>query len=121
MFKSALLTGIAGLSLMSAPVESADSLHGLNPDLEPAINGIVSANGLFPSQAMEEEFSSYLRWTKERGISRLAAFEPIVEGGDADDASLANQRMEDQFREYLTWVEKRGISPFYAFMVSDFD
>jgi hypothetical protein len=122
MLKSILATGIAGILLMSAPAKSAEeTVGGASPDLEPAINGGVSASGLFPSQEMEEEFAAYLRWAKERGISRLAAFEYLIDGGAAHEVSLQNSRMESEFESYMRWVEVQDLSPFYAFMVNDFD
>lgn len=71
------------------------------PDLEPAINGAVSANGLFPSQAMEEELTAYLRWTKMQGLSRLVAFESMIDGGSFADNPLPSRRMEEQFGAYM--------------------
>ena len=117
MFKSILVTGIAGLLLLSDPVQPAQPT---SLDLEPAIDGAVSANGLFPTQAMEEAFAAYLRWTKDRGISRLAVFEPLIDAA-AVEASLPNERMATQFDAYMRWVDEQGLSPFYAFMVTDFD
>jgi hypothetical protein len=121
MLKPILATGIAGLLLLSGPGESSDRMGAASLALEPAVNGAVSADGLFPSQEMQDEFSAYLRWAKEQGISRLRAFEPLAKGGTAADADLASERMEEQFAIYLSWVEEQGISPFYAISVTDFD
>jgi hypothetical protein len=121
MFKSILVAGIASLFLMSAPVKSAEPVGGTNLDLEPAINGAVSAIGLFPSQAMEEEFADYLHWAKHRGLSRLVAFESLIDAGSAAEVRLSNEGMEEQFEAYLRWVDEQDLSPFYAFMVSEFD
>jgi hypothetical protein len=120
MFKSILVTGIAGLFLLSGPAQPAQPTDGASLDLEPAINGAVSANGLFPSQVMEEAFAAYLRWTKDRGISRLIVFEPRIDA-TAVEASLPNERMATQFEAYMRWVDEQGLSPFYAFKVTDFD
>lgn len=121
MFKSTLVAGLAGLLLLSGPVDSAEAFGEANLDLEPAINGAVSANGLFPQQAMEAEFAQYLRWTKEQGISRLAAFEAVIAGEVSLEGSLPNQRMAEQFDAYLAWTDDKGLSPFYAFKVTDYD
>jgi hypothetical protein len=106
---------------MSAPAKSDKPVGSASLDLEPAINGAVSATGLFPSQAMEDQFATYLRWTKERGISRLVAFEALIDAGTAAEVNLSNGHMEEQFEAYLHWVNEQGLSPFYAFMVSNFD
>lgn len=121
MFKSTLVAGLAGLLLLSGPVDSAQPRGEASLDLEPAINGAVSANGLFPQQAMEEEFAQYLRWTKEQGVSRLVAFEPLIAVGDVASSRFPSQRMEDQFVAYMRWVDDQELSPFYAFTVTDFD
>jgi len=121
MIKSILATGIAGLLLLSSPGESAEPLGETGPDLEPAINGAVSSNGLFPSQDMEDEFAAYLGWTKDRGISRLVAFESMIGGATSAGSALPSQGMEEQFAAYLRWVDDRCLSPFYAFMATDFD
>ena len=44
-------------------------------DLEPHINGGVSATGLFPTQAMENQFTEYLKWVKENGLPMDYAIE----------------------------------------------
>jgi hypothetical protein len=121
MLRSYFLAVTTGLVLISASAGSAEPDGGGNLDLEPAMNGAVSARGLFPSQAMEEEFSRYLRWAKEQGLSRLVAFESLLANGGDMQASLGSRRMEEQFEAYLRWVEDQGHSPFYAFLVSDFD
>lgn len=53
-------------------------------DLEPAINGEVSASGLFPTQAMEDQFNAYVRWTRENGLPLDYAL--AVTGADAATA-----------------------------------
>lgn len=121
MFRAVIVAVVAGLLLMSAPVNSAEPVGGTSLDLEPAINGAVSATGLFPSQAMEEEFAAYLRWTKDEGISRLVAFESLIGAGSTAEVRLSSERMEGQFEAYLRWVEEQDLSPFYAFTASDFD
>ena len=121
MLRAVLVAGIAGLLLMSAPVKSDEPGGGPSLDLESAINGAVSATGLFPTQDMEDAFTDYLRWTKERGISRLIAFESMIDAGSAAEVRLSNERMDEQFAAYLRWVDEQDLSPFYAFMVSDSD
>ncbi len=121
MFKSVLLTGIVAAFLLSGVARSAETAGATSLDLEPAINGAVSATGLFPSQAMEEEFMSYMRWVKAQGTSRLVAFESRIDGDASVNDVLPSQEMAEQFTAYLRWVDEEGLSPFYAFMASDLD
>jgi len=91
-------------------------------DLEPCINGEVSAGGRFPNQAMEDAFHAYLRWTKDEGLSPLVAFESVIGGGAADDRrALPTPDMAKQFEAYLRWVDEAGLSPFHAFAASSRD
>lgn len=121
MFKDTLIAATTALYLISGPAGSAELSSTVIQDLEPALNGSVSANGLFPTQAMEEAFTDYLRWVKEQGLSRLAAFEPLVTEGFLASGQFPYQGMEDQFIAYMRWVDSEGLSPFYAFAVTDFD
>jgi hypothetical protein len=121
MLTSFLMTGFAGLLMLTGPATSAELPAEAKLDLEPAINGAVSANGLFPTQPMEREFAAYLDWTKDQGLSRLAAFETRVDGHACASGPVANARMKEQFADYMRWVDDREVSPFYAFMVTDFD
>ena len=107
-------------TLTAAPI-LANEFGGSNTSLEPAINGGVSASGVFPTQEIEDEFLNYLRWTKENGLSRLVAFEPLIENGSGFGYRFPTPSMERQFVAYLRWVEDQGRSPFYAFRVSNFD
>ena len=127
MLKSTLIAG--SLALLMFNINPA--LSGPNRiavDLEPALNGAVSASGLFPSQQMEDAFEIYLDWTKSKGLSRLAAFETTEETlarASAGEGSLSGrfptQAMEDQFKAYLAWVDETDAGLFYAFRVTNFD
>lgn len=83
--------------------------------LEPCINGEVSSSGMFPSQAMEDAFASYLSWTKHERLSRLVVFESVIDGGVEPGRVLPTREMAEQFDAYMRWVQEAGISPFYAF------
>lgn len=108
-------------SLLASSIYAGES-NDPGASLEPSINGSVSATGLFPTQEMEEEFAAYLRWTKDEGLSRLAAFEYMIDDkGNSASGRFPTQGMEEQFLAYIRWVDDRKISPFYAFRVSDFD
>jgi hypothetical protein len=85
---------------------------------EPCIRGDLSASGLFPTQAMEDAFESYLRWTQVQRLSPLVAFESLIEGGADPDTLLPTRHMAGQFRDYLRWVEEEGLSPLHAFTAS---
>ena len=86
---------------------------------------VNAATGLFPSQEMEDAFKDYLAWTKTEGLSRLAAFEPVVrdfpEGQGSLSGRFPNQAMEDQFKEYLAWTGEGHSGLFYAFRAVEFN
>jgi hypothetical protein len=97
-------------------------------DLESAMNGAVSASGLFPTQPMEDAFVAYLDWTKAEGLSRLTAFESneanlarALSGEASASGRFPSQAMEDQFKDYLAWTDDTDAGLFYAFRVTDFD
>jgi hypothetical protein len=50
--KKHLTTAVFGLSLLTMSIAQANDFDSL--DLEPCINGEVSASGLYPSQELEE-------------------------------------------------------------------
>ncbi|KAA6184845.1 hypothetical protein F2Q65_11070 [Thiohalocapsa marina] len=81
----------------------------------------------FPTDAMAEQFAEYLAWTKQNGLSRLAAFESLQRGEVHEsphlsaEVSLPTAEMTEQFHAYLQWVRKQGLGDFYAFQVTEFD
>ena len=105
------------LGLFALPV-SAGEPQGGPLSLEPCINGSVSRSGLFPSQAMEDEFAAYLAWTKAQGLNRLSAFESVIDEGASSGYRFPTPSMEEQFSAYMRWVEAEGLSPFYAFIAT---
>lgn len=126
MLKSTMFVLVLGLLSVSVTEAAEGAKAGPIADLEPTINGAVSASGLFPDQAMEDEFVDYLAWTKTLGLSRLAAFEGFVNSGEHASRDLVgevfkNAEMAAEFDEYLQWVRRNQLSPFYAFKVSEFD
>jgi len=60
--KLLVCAAIAGLAL---PVSAVDET---SLDLEPCINGGVSASGLFPSQEMEEQLAEYTQSAKKNSL-----------------------------------------------------
>lgn len=86
--------------------------------LEPCINGEVSKSGIFPSQAMEDAFTSYLGWTRDERLSRLVVFESVIDGAVEPGRVLPTREMAQQLDAYMRWVQESGISPFYAFTAS---
>ena len=121
MFHPVLVSAGIALLMMSGTTVSSEPSDAVLLDLEPTVNGAVSANGLFPSQTMEEEFAVYLRWAKEKGLSRLVAFESLIQHDATASGRLPTQRMKDQFSAYMRWVDDQGLSPFYAFTATSFD
>ena len=62
-----------------------------NLELEPCINGGVSASGLYPTQAAEDLATSR---EAESEAGKLA-YEPCVNGGVSSSGRYASQSMED--------------------------
>ena len=58
-----LCAAFAGFTL---PVSASDEA---SLSLEPCMNGGVSASGLFPSQAMEDQLSAYAQWVEKDGLA----------------------------------------------------
>ena len=117
MLKSTLIAGLTTALLITAGPSAAEPARAFHPDLEPSLNGQVSASGLFPTQAMEDEFTAYLQWTKARGMSRLAAFEP----GRTQAEVFPTAAMAEQFLSYVEWTETTDAQSFHAFQVTNFD
>jgi hypothetical protein len=94
-------------------------------ELDPCMNGQVSASGLFPTQAMGEQFARYLEWTAEEGLDVTFALEPTVvsittldpgaNGSVSATGTFPSQAMEDQFHAYLAWTKATGLDVTYAF------
>ena len=57
-------TAAEGLDVTFALEPTVESIT----TLDPGANGSVSATGIFPSQAMEDQFHAYLAWTKAAGL-----------------------------------------------------
>lgn len=81
----------------------------------------------FPTRAMAEQFSAYLAWTKDRGLSRLAVFTPLPADRTHASPNLSSERalptpaMTEQLDAYLRWTKATGRSPFFAFAAVDYD
>ncbi|MDJ0891822.1 MAG: hypothetical protein QNK18_11610 [Gammaproteobacteria bacterium] len=60
-------------------------------DLEPCINGGVSASGTYPTQAAEDLASSYQRGSELVDL----AYEPCVNGGVSSSGRYTSQALED--------------------------
>ena len=66
-------------------------------DLEPAINGAVSAHGLYPTQAMEDE-----------ALSRNSdnALEPCINGAVSASGTHVTQAAEDAAQEQAAFASR---------------
>jgi hypothetical protein len=117
MLKSTLAVGTLALTLLVIGPRAAEAAGSSANTLEPAINGQVSASGLFPTQEIEDQFNDYLAWTKAAGLSRLVAYEPRAGGEDV----LPDQRMRQAFEDYLTWAVETDRGLYYAFTTRNFD
>lgn len=57
-----------------------DVTHAVAPEIRPVasldggLNGKVSATGRFPTQAMEDQFNTYLNWVEREGLDQDYAF-----------------------------------------------
>lgn len=106
--------------LQAQAVETASKI-----ELDPCLNGQVSTSGLFPTQAMEEQFTQYLDWTAAEGLDQRFALEPTTEtvtkldaganGSVSATGTFPSQAMEDQFNAYLAWTQAAGLDITYAF------
>ena len=121
MFKSTLVTSTL-LSLLLSTGSFAGQDRASVPDLEPAINGAVSAGGRFPTQAMEDAYLDFIAWTEGHGLRGAAAMraieqeiEPAMNGAVASRGVFPSQAMEDQYRAYLDWTRANGLGELYAF------
>jgi hypothetical protein len=115
MLKSTLIAGAIALTLFAAGPKAAEIFTPAV--LESAAQGDVSSSGAFPTQAMEDQFLTYLAWTKAQGLSRLVAFEPRTGAADV----LPNEAMRAAFEDYLMWTARNETGRFYAFTVTNFD
>lgn len=52
--------------LLAFSVSAADQ-PPIDLDLEPCVNGAVSASGAFPTQAMEEQVDAFVTWSAKTG------------------------------------------------------
>lgn len=115
MIKSTLFAGLTSIALLTSPAFAASASEA---GLEPAINGSVSSTGTFPNQAMEDAFKSYLSWTEEKDLSRLVAFELLIDDNQ-NARALPTREMQEQFTAYMNWTKTNNISPFHAFIATD--
>ncbi len=133
-----LIAGGFGLAMLAAGnLAATDTGYASAPQapLSPTVVDVAELRSLdagsnpFPSQTMAEQFADYLAWTKAQGLSRLAAFEALMDQADQASSNritgrtteLPNQQMVEQFEAYLRWTEAQQLSPFYAFKVTNFD
>jgi hypothetical protein len=79
----ALSAGALALSLVAGPAVAGDL------SLEPAINGSVSANGLYPTQALQDQAESR---------DAELALEPCINGAVSASGSYVSQAAEDAAR-----------------------
>ena len=127
MLKATLVAG--GLALLTAnKVPASSEPNRVADDLEPTLNGAVSASALFASKETEASFEGYLDWTKSNGLGRLAAFETTEEtlvrappGEGSQSEHFPTQAMEDQCKVSLTWVDETDAGLFHPFRVTNFD
>lgn len=122
MFKSTVVTSAVLSLLLFSSAPSAVQIGATLTDLEPSINGAVSATGRFPTQAMEDAYLGFIDWTDADGLRGAAAMkrieeqiEPAMNGDVSSRGAFPSQAMEDQYRIYLGWTKDNGLSDLYAF------
>jgi hypothetical protein len=123
-----MLTFVAAVATFSG-LQAQDVGTPSTIELDPCMNGQVSTSGLFPTQAMGEQFARYLEWTAAEGLDVTFALEPTVEvittldpganGSVSATGTFPSQAMEDQFNAYLAWTEATGRDVTYAFQGLD--
>ena len=119
-----MLTFVAALAAFGS-LQAQDVGTPSTIELDPCLNGQVSTSGLFPTQAMGEQFARYLAWTAAEGLDVTFALEPTAEaittldpganGSVSATGTFPTQAMEDQFNAYLAWTEAAGLDVTYAF------
>jgi hypothetical protein len=123
-----LVAGGFSLLMASASDVAADqaALAEADGSLSPVAELAVVDQSL-PTAEMAEQFDAYLAWTKEQGLSRLAAFETLNPAQIHLSPNLSAQfplptaEMAEQFNAYLQWTREQNLSRFYAFQITDFD
>jgi hypothetical protein len=56
------------LSVLASSGSAAEEITASEQNLEPCINGAVSATGMFPTQATEEQVNAHLAWSAKTGL-----------------------------------------------------
>jgi len=127
MKKLNMLTALAVMGTLFAAgnVSAAQPTTATVANLDPCLNGQVSASGRFPTQAMEDEFNRYLSWVAENGlgiehalanpIEPAHALEPSLNANVSASGRFPSQAMEDQFNAYVSWVQSTGLEKIHAF------
>ena len=116
---------VLGTLFSAGNVSATQPTTAVAVDLDPCLNGQVSASGRFPTQAMENEFNRYLSWVTENGLAieyALAnplqpahALEPSMNAQVSASGRFPSQAMEDQFNAYVSWVQSTGLDKLHAF------
>lgn len=80
--RTRMLAGVAVKAMVLVGVLAAPTVHTMAGEvvlsLEPCINGEVSATGIFPTQAMEDQFLAYARWVERNGLPRDYALHQLA-------------------------------------------
>jgi len=101
--KKSIQIALLGLSLISVNALANEGLL----DLEPCINGDVSASGLFPSQDAEDGFVKHIHY-KSLQRTKSSDLEASTNGEDPITEFLPNQATEDHHR-MLQEMDDAGI------------
>ena len=88
-------TILSSIAMLATIVWAQGVQAATEEDLEPCINGGVSATGLYASQA-EEDKAIQLAIVKNNRLARELELEPCVSGGVSASGLYVNQKAEDQ-------------------------
>ncbi len=86
--KKSIQIALLGLSMVSV-----STLADVNLELEPCINGEVSASGLFPTQAAEDAYNMALQQAE------VLELEPCINGDVSESGLFESQAAEDHHRK----------------------
>lgn len=98
-------TILSSIAILAATALSAGVQAATDEDLEPCINGGVSATGLYASQA-EENQAKQFAIVKNSRIAGGLELEPCINGGVSATGLYVSQGAEDQVKERQDDAEK---------------
>jgi predicted YcjX-like family ATPase len=127
LFPTLVAGGFSFLMAVASDVAAEQIALAEADQAVPSVTQPAGVDRALPSVEMAEQFDAYLAWTKEQGLSRLAAFETLSPEQIHRSPNLSGQFplptavMTEQFNAYLQWTREQNLGRFYAFQTRDFD